>query len=497
MKKTDSKSINECSYCAIPIEKILKCSKCLDTVYCSKECQKDDWKNHKNLCITLKKSIESTECKHLIRKQTPMNCGICKTICCCLCQYDHIKKFHPETIDKCIICLDTIIESDLFTLDCYHQFHKNCITELIKTTNKCPTCRLDLSVTPQKILSDILNISDKISTNDTDIEYNNILLAKLIKSFDDIAERNNSYAQLCLGYIYEAGIGVKQDYKMTFKYMLKASEQDNVTALYELGMCYYYGNGCIQDFTKAFKYYEKAAIKNYKDAQNCLGMLYIYGHGVTQNIKKGLYYLELASKQNDKFALFNIGIIYYSGMGVTKNIKIAIKYLKKAAEKNHVQAQVRLGIIYGEYKNYIMSFEYYKCAADNDDSNAQYVLGFYYKNGLGIKKNHTKALEYIIKSYKQDNVQAIHELGILYNYGICVEQDYTKAFEYFKRGSDLNYPRSQYKIAMAYEYGNGVKQDYNMAMEYYNKAADQDKDDEFAQFAKEKIEELTLLLNDE
>lgn len=44
-------NINLCNYCKSEVKNVLKCSKCLVAVYCGKECQVKDWKIHKKTCI--------------------------------------------------------------------------------------------------------------------------------------------------------------------------------------------------------------------------------------------------------------------------------------------------------------------------------------------------------------------------------------------------------------------------------------------------------------
>jgi len=45
----------------IPFKKAFWCAKCKDGTYCSKECQKDDWKNHKPKCKTPAQRAEEKE----------------------------------------------------------------------------------------------------------------------------------------------------------------------------------------------------------------------------------------------------------------------------------------------------------------------------------------------------------------------------------------------------------------------------------------------------
>lgn len=45
-----SKSTAACNTCLKTETKLLSCSRCKRTSYCSKECQKQDWKEHKKDC---------------------------------------------------------------------------------------------------------------------------------------------------------------------------------------------------------------------------------------------------------------------------------------------------------------------------------------------------------------------------------------------------------------------------------------------------------------
>lgn len=39
-----------CKTCGISFLNMFQCSKCHKTKYCSDKCQREDWKNHKNIC---------------------------------------------------------------------------------------------------------------------------------------------------------------------------------------------------------------------------------------------------------------------------------------------------------------------------------------------------------------------------------------------------------------------------------------------------------------
>jgi hypothetical protein len=49
-KYDKSMSYHKCNLCSAQISKPLRCGRCLCVVYCNKECQKEDWKEHKIVC---------------------------------------------------------------------------------------------------------------------------------------------------------------------------------------------------------------------------------------------------------------------------------------------------------------------------------------------------------------------------------------------------------------------------------------------------------------
>jgi hypothetical protein len=312
----------ECKNCYMYLEKkdILTCARCCKSIYCSKACQIQDWRSdHKIYCKDIR-LININKKKH--------TCIICRLVLCCQkCESDHTRKFHPEYYskppDKCAICLDNINNSELFISECLHQFHIKCIKEIQSTSDKCPVCRIDLSLDIDDIMLKIDKLylknkeDNKILINKNDFTNNNnnimlkmdksnlknkenkILINKLIKSLNDIANRNNCTAQYNLGNIYMEGKYVDRNYTIAYDYFSKAVEQNHAIAQNNLGYLYYNGLGVKQDYDKAFLYYCKAAEQNLTCAEYNLGIMYENGFGVKQNYNIAIEYYTKASNQND------------------------------------------------------------------------------------------------------------------------------------------------------------------------------------------------------
>ena len=73
-------------------------------------------------------------------------------------------------------------------------------------------------------------------------------------------QQGNAGAQLDLGFMYDNGYGVPQDYTEAIKWYRKAAEQGNDRAQYNLGLMYDIGYGVPQDFVRAHMWYDIAGV---------------------------------------------------------------------------------------------------------------------------------------------------------------------------------------------------------------------------------------------
>ncbi|PVZ98657.1 hypothetical protein BB558_005337 [Smittium angustum] len=84
----------------------------------------------------------------------------------------------PETSTndrvECLICIEEFKDDDLIRIiPCYHPFHKHCIdTWLLEQSGFCPTCRLDLRLTPENEIENQNEFIDTIQQpNDNQVLY--------------------------------------------------------------------------------------------------------------------------------------------------------------------------------------------------------------------------------------------------------------------------------------------------------------------------------------
>ena len=74
--------------------------------------------------------------------------------------------------------------------------------------------------------------------------------------------------------------------------------------------------------------------------------------------------------------------------------------------------------------------------ANQGDAESQFMLGYLYDTGDGVKQDYTKARQWYEKAAAQEYVNAQGMLGVMYELGVGVERNITTAKEWFKRACD-------------------------------------------------------------
>jgi len=85
-----------------------------------------------------------------------------------------------------------------------------------------------------------------------------------------LANYGDAAAQFNLGFMYDKGQGVPEDYKEAVKWWRLAADQGYALAQYNLGMKYHHGRDVPQDHKEAVKWYRLAADQGDANAQKSL-----------------------------------------------------------------------------------------------------------------------------------------------------------------------------------------------------------------------------------
>jgi uncharacterized protein len=209
----------------------------------------------------------------------------------------------------------------------------------------------------------------------------------VLKVAKQLVEKGDPQGPWSLGWLYENGKAVPQDYHLAASWYTKAAEQGLRDAQSKLGWLYEKGLGVPQDYNAAASWYTQAAKQGFPEAQSYLGMLYWDGRGVPQDYKLAEKWLFKAAIRGDAKAQNNLGVMYDNGIGHRVDHSGAEKWFTKAAEQGYAPAQFNLGAKYAAGANYKLAASWYAKAAEQGYADAQTNLGLMYENGQGVPKS--------------------------------------------------------------------------------------------------------------
>ena len=173
-----------------------------------------------------------------------------------------------------------------------------------------------------------------------------------------------------------------------------------------------------------------------------------------------------------------MGIRYYKGEGVPVDDAKAVEWFRKAADQGHTDAQFRLGFMYengytGVGKDYKTAVEWLSKAADQGHADAQWKLAAMYEHGLGVGKDYKMAVDFYRKAADQGHEFAQYNLGEMYANGRGVAKEEKMGVKWFRKAADQGHTDAQNRLGDMYYFGRVVSEDYVTALVWYRKAADQ------------------------
>lgn len=315
-------------------------------------------------------------------------------------------------------------------------------------------------------------------------------LEEAIKFYGKAGAKGFALAQRSFGYMYANGNGVAQDPVKAAKWLHQAAERCDVDAQFTLGMFYAKGQGVEKSDAESLRWYRIAAAQDHADARDRLNGFanlnqYASPDGDHASARAGDVSLNnrhkfepgdytaaghidslLAKQKRDVVKAFN-----------GKNFKTVLKSLRPLAEDGASPAQTLLGYMYreglGVEQNDFEAVDWYRKAAGQDDPDAQYLLGYMHQRGFGVPQYFAQALQLFRKSAGQGVAAARVNLGTMYEYAQGVGRDRGEALAQYFSAAEAGLAGAQHSLAVAYENGHGVPRDLEEALKWYRLAAAQ------------------------
>jgi TPR repeat protein len=211
----------------------------------------------------------------------------------------------------------------------------------------------------------------------------------------------------------------------------------------------------------------------------------------TQAQPKGIDPALLArANAGDAKSQFLVGSAYYMGESVQWDLAQAETWYRKAAENGDSTAQFALGWAYlwgsfGIAEDHNQAMVWFRKAAEHTSSiemnkvpqmipvlaNPYSMLGFIYEDGKDLPQDYSQAAFWYRKGAEQGAPDAQSAIGSLYADGKGVPQDYGQAVAWYQKAANQGSIIAQSNLGTLYLLGHGVPQDYKQAVEWLTKAA--------------------------
>jgi len=155
------------------------------------------------------------------------------------------------------------------------------------------------------------------------------------------------------------------------------------------------------------------------------------------------------------------------------NYSQAIVYYKKLIELegvNYPACCFNIGQCYHSLHDYTQAAYWYRKAAEQGHVNAQFSLGAFYGNGMGVKQDYEQAFYWYRKAAEQGQVEAQYIVGACYIDGLGVKEDQAQAFYWYRKAAEQGLGNAQGMLSLCYYEGIGTAQDLVQAKNWALKA---------------------------
>jgi TPR repeat protein len=161
--------------------------------------------------------------------------------------------------------------------------------------------------------------------------------------------------------------------------------------------------------------------------------------------------------------LKNLAQKYYWGAGVQQNYTKALQLYLQAAEQGDTEAQFIAGGMYyrgmgtPQDLNRAFSLLYGAAVKGNSTPQSQRILGQFFLTGQIIPQNYAEAMKWYTLAAENGDSESQSELAVLYFTGRGGVQDLEKAFFWFEKSARQGLAVAQYSLGIMYYTGSGVE----------------------------------------
>jgi TPR repeat protein len=283
-----------------------------------------------------------------------------------------------------------------------------------------------------------------------------------------------------LGFMYDIGIGVKENNATAIFWYRKGAEKAHAPAMLSLGRTLLEATDT-RDRTDGAAWIEKAAEAGNTWAMYDLGRLYWRGDVLAQDQTKGVHWIERSARAGEPAAMEAFGRALRDGFGIEKDEWKAADWLRKAAEAGRPGAMVALGDLYrdgkGVPKDPSAAFRLYGQAAETSLRTGETWplcrLAHAYLHGRAVTKDPAEAAKWFMKAAEGGCATSMVNLGFMHIEGKGgLPKDDVKAMEWFRKATERDPAAIGCPLADAYLQGKAITKDLAQPVVWFTKAAE-------------------------
>ncbi|MEZ0262150.1 MAG: tetratricopeptide repeat protein [Alphaproteobacteria bacterium] len=122
--------------------------------------------------------------------------------------------------------------------------------------------------------------------------------------------------------------------------------------------------------------------------------------------------------------------------------------------------------------DYKTALKIWRPLAMQGNAKAQFLIGFLYSGGKGVKKDYAEAMNWFRKAADQRYIDAQKWMAYMYETGFCGKRNYAEAVKWYRKAAAQGDTESQRMLSVMYSTGRGgLKKDHAAAAKWLRKAA--------------------------
>lgn len=308
--------------------------------------------------------------------------------------------------------------------------------------------------------------------------YNNKEYEKSYLLFLELANQGSIDAMYYLGIIYNRGFGVELNQEESFKWFLKAANNNHAISQYIVALSY------SEDDQSTYVPHKVKNIKEFQIAEQALNQippLKLPLPKVESNFKEAMKWCIKAYENNNDSnirdyilnqLLFDFRIrANYDEVDIEITDKLRDIFIKE--NNDYYQFEFPIGVTYEKAANYKEAMFWYKEAfGTRGKTLAAIQIGYFYLYGRGVEKNIEKAKNYLELGFYSFGPQLKHYFKGYYYLAKAYQEigDESNALWYLYKGSDINDGLSEIELRKYYDNGRKIRDKYAKKFEILTKA---------------------------